>query len=409
MGEAAQLRGKDLRGYSRLVIDATVKITDLVEAMHHGIVRPAFIFGKTAEPRTAGITGLVYQSIRTISTLVGAGLDSLLELFTPLIDTMQKPGQSAYVRDGVQALINGVIGDHLENSGNPLAIQMSFRRDGETLKLDPRAIVEAMPHANGRLLIMAHGLCMNDLEFLRQGHEHGAALEKDLGYTRVYLHYNSGRHVSQNGREFADLLQQLVDAWPMPVEEISILGFSMGGLVTRSACHYAAQAGHGWLKDLKKIVFVVTPHHGAPLERGGNHFHQFAESLPFAGPLSRLGAIRSAGVTDLRHGNLLDEDWNGHGRFEHHHDVRTPVPLPAGVRCYTLAATTGVRRGDLSDTVLGDGIVFIPSALGLHADPARALNFSPDRQATFYETSHLGMLNTPAVYDTIRTWLAERE
>ncbi|HVT35722.1 MAG TPA: hypothetical protein VHE37_09060 [Nevskiaceae bacterium] len=399
---AAQVRGADLRGYSRLVIDATVKITDLVEAMHAGIARPQFLFGKPA-PRTDGITGLVYQSVRTISTLVGAGIDSLLELAAPLVDAAQAHDASPYVREGVQALLNGVIGDHLEHSGNPLAIRMSLRRNGISIAPDTRAIVEAIPEANGKLLILAHGLCMNDLEFNWKGHDHGAMLARERGWTPVYLHYNSGRHVSQNGREFADQLEALVRAWPMPLEEIAILGFSMGGLVARSACHYGAQAQHSWLQHLKRIVFVGTPHHGAPLERGGNHFHQFAASLPFAGPLARLGAIRSAGVTDLRHGNLLDQDWQDCGRFEHHHDRRTPVPLPDGVRCYALAASTGERAGDLSDTLLGDGIVFLNSALGRHDDPRRALSF--DDHCTHFETGHLGMLDSRAVYATIRTWL----
>ena len=95
-------------------------------------------------------------------------------------------------------------------------------------------------------------------------------LADQLGYTAVHLHYNSGRHISINGREFAKQLETLLREWPVPVEELTILGHSLGGLLARSACHYGAQAGHGWLQSLKNIVFLGTPHHGAPLERGGN-------------------------------------------------------------------------------------------------------------------------------------------
>lgn len=406
MGTQVHIKPSDLRGYTRLVIDATVRMTDIVETMHRNIARTPFIFGEDWHGRTTGITGLVYQTIRGISSLVGSGLDKVLEQLAPLIESALESKNSSYVREGVIALINGVVGDHLADSGNPLAIQMSFRRNGVPLTLETRALVEAIPEANHKLLIMAHGLCMNDLEFKRQGHDHGAALARDLGYTPVYLHYNSGRNISLNGREFAVKLEQLVQAWPMQVEELVIFGFSMGGLVTRSACHYARESGHGWLQALRRIVFAGTPHHGAPLERGGNKLQWLAGITPYTAPLGKLGMLRSAGVTDLRHGNLLDEDWRERCRFAHHEDLRQCVSLPEGVRCYAMAATTGLRRGDLSDSLLGDGIVFLNSALGLHDDQSRALNFHPERHWTAYNTSHLGMLNSAEVYGKIRGWLS---
>src|SRR5207248_1368031 len=81
---------------------------------------------------------------------------------------------------------------------------------------------------------------MSDLGWTRKGHDHGAALARDLGYSTVYLHYNSGLHVSTNGRAFATLLESLVEEWPVPVEEMTIVAHSMGGLVTRSACDVPA-------------------------------------------------------------------------------------------------------------------------------------------------------------------------
>lgn len=407
MSEHAHIKGSDLRGYSRLVIDATVQMTSIVENMHRNIARTPVIFGESWQGRTEGITGLVYGSIRAISSGVGMGLDLLLGQLAPHFDRLLAEAPSSYVREGLIALINGVVGDHLEASGNPLAIRMSLRHQGRPLTLDPRAIVEAIPQANHRLLVLAHGLCMNDLEFVRQGHDHGRELARELDLTPVHLHYNSGRHVSQNGREFAEQLEQLVGAWPMAVEELHILGFSMGGLVTRSACHYAQQAGHRWPALLKRIVFVGTPHHGAPLERGGNWLQWSATLTPYTAPLGRLGMLRSAGVTDLRHGNLLDEDWQGRDRFEDHQDRRTPVPLPAGVRCHAIAATTSGSRGGLNDRVIGDGLVLPDSALGHHAQAQRALNLPEARQHIVYGTSHLGLLNSREVYLRLKHWLSQ--
>ena len=110
--------------------------------------------------------------------------------------------------------------------------------------------------------------------------DHGLALAAALDYTPLYVRYNTGLHTSQNGRELAAQLEQLVMHWPVPVKEITIIAHSMGGLVTRSA-----------------------------------------------------------GITDLRYGHVIDEDWIGHDRFRRSPDRRVPVPLPAAVACYTVAAT----------------------------------------------------------------------
>ena len=59
---------------------------------------------------------------------------------------------------------------------------------------------------------------MNDLQWSRDGHDHGTALAADLGYTPLYLHYNTGEHISTNGRRLANLLESLVQEWPQPVE-----------------------------------------------------------------------------------------------------------------------------------------------------------------------------------------------
>ena len=87
--------------------------------------------------------------------------------------------------------------------------------------------------------------------------------------------------------------------------------------------------------------------------------------------------MRSAGITDLRHGHVLDEDWVGRDRFARSGDRRQPLPLPAGVRCFALAASLGAQGGTIKEKLLGDGLVPLDSALGRHADPARALAFAP--------------------------------
>jgi pimeloyl-ACP methyl ester carboxylesterase len=245
---------------------------------------------------------------------------------------------------------------------------------------------------------------MNDLGWSRNGHDHGAALERDLGFTTLYPHYNSGLHVSENGRELAGLLERLVRAWPVPVEEIAIVAHSMGGLVARSACHQAERDGRRWLRHLRRMVFLGTPHHGAPAERLGNWVNVVLGAAPFTGPLARLPRIRSAGVTDLRHGNLLDEDWRGRDRFWAGPDRRRPVPLPRGVKVLAVAASTSKGPGA---RLRSDGLVPVDSALGLHADPARTLDLPAEGRFVAYGAGHLDLLDRAEVYERVREWLGE--
>jgi pimeloyl-ACP methyl ester carboxylesterase len=392
----------DLRGLNRLTIDGIAGIVDLVEAKHYNIASVPGILAKPKRGRASGISGLVYRSIRGVVGLVGHGLDKLLARLEPLLGERSTwPG-----REALLAALNGVLGDYLAASNNPLAITMALRRGGIALPGERAPLAAAIPQAGGKLVVLLHGLCMNDLEWMRKGHDHGAALARDLAYTPVYLHYNSGFHISTNGRASAELLETLVQCWPVPLTELVLIGHSMGGLVVRSACHYGALAHHEWLRRVDKLVFLGTPHHGAPLERGGNWVDMLLGSSAYSAPLARLGKIRSTGITDLRFGNLLDEDWKKRDRFEHSKDFRVAVPLPEGIACYAIAATAGKRAGDLTDKLIGDGIVPLASALGRHTNPRLALTFDESRQWVAYGINHLDLLNRPEVYAQIKRWLA---
>jgi pimeloyl-ACP methyl ester carboxylesterase len=377
-------------------------VVDLVEAMHHHIAIIPRILAKPERDRTTGITRLVYRSIRGVVKLVGDGLDALLERLAPLLDERGTwPG-----RESLLAALNGVLGDYLEASSNPLAITPSLRRNGIALPRKRASLAAAIPGANGKLVVLVHGLCMNDLQWTRKRHDHGAALARDLGYTPLYLHYNSGLHVCANGRAFAAQLESIVRDWPVTLTELVLIGHSMGGLVVRSACHYGAQAGHAWLSRLDAIVFLGTPHHGAPLERIGNGVDVLLGASRYSAPLARLGRIRSAGITDLRFGNLVDEDGSESDRFARKGDRRIAVPLPEGVACYTIAATLAKSKDVRGGGRIGDGLVPLASALGRHANPQLALRFDASRQHVVRRTGHLDLLSSRRAYAQIRRWLA---
>ncbi len=394
----------NLRGIGQLAVAAVVGVTDIVEDMHRSIVRVPTGAGKTAVRPVHAISGLVYRSIRGVTRGVGVGLDSVLVHAAPLLADVAVP--PSLRREAVMAALNGILGDYLAATNNPLAIAMCLRGGGQPLALERRALASAFARTDRKLLVLAHGLCMTDMERNRRGGNHWSPLARDLGYTPIYLQYNSGRHISTNGREFADVMERLLRGWPAPVDELAIVGHSMGGLISRSACHYAGRAGHRWLPLLKKLIFLGTPHHGAPLERVGNWAQVLLGLTPYTAPLARLGEIRSAGVKDLRYGNILDEDWEGR-RGDHAHDPRKSVPLPAKVQCFAIAATKGARSAGSSKRLSGDGLVPVRSALGHHENPALALLIPESRQFTAYGLNHLDLRTSREVHDRIRLWLSE--
>jgi hypothetical protein len=299
------------------------------------------------------------------------------------------------------------MGDRLQANGHPLATPMTLRLSGRVLDwtAPPKA-----KKVTGKVLLVIHGLCMNELQWSRKhagkSVNHARSLSAELGYTAVYARYNSGLHVSQNGHELNRQLGELLARWPVPVTELTVLSHSMGGLVMRSATHVATQFGQLWPQVLRNIVFVGTPHHGSPLERAGNWVDWMLGSTPYTRPFLSLGRLRSAGVTDLRYGHVLDADWQGHDRFRRKPDSRTAAPLPPGVNCFAVAGTLAARRGHLADRLTGDGLVPLHSALGQHDDARRVLRFAPERQYIAYRTGHLQLLSSPQVTQKLLTWLA---
>jgi pimeloyl-ACP methyl ester carboxylesterase len=383
-------------------------LIDLVDALHRSIAQGPRLPGAPSEEKCRGITGLVYRSVRSTSRLVGESLDAILASLVPMLG----PRLSTPEREAVLAALNGVLGDHLVKTGNPLAISACLRHSGGPLVLERSALESSFPGAGGRLAVFAHGLCMNDLGWNREGHDHAAVLARDLGTQPIHLHYNSGLHTSVNGRAFADLLETLVESWPRPVEELVLVGHSMGGLVSRSACHYGKAAGHLWPQALRALVTLGTPHHGAPLERIGNWVGLALQATPYASHFARLGRIRSAGITDLRHGNLLDEDWEGRDRFARGGDTRHAVPMAEGVPLFSIAgmvAKAAKEEGGAADRLVGDGLVPLESALGHHRNPDWDLGLPPSRQWVAYGTSHLDLLRSPEVTERLRGWLAPPE
>lgn len=394
----------DLHGLSKLAVDGVLGTTSLVEEMHYAIGRVSGPSLATRDGRTRGITGLVYRSIHGITGLVGQTADLAFGQIVPRLPQTA----STIKRDRILAVLNGVLGDHLEASGNPLSLKMDLRHGGQSLVPDPDLLAAQLPHISPRIAIFLHGLCMSDhhwtpaAECAQQTNLPRAVFE-NAGYLPLHLNYNTGRHISDNGQDFAVKLEALIQAWPGPVDELVLIGHSMGGLVARSACHQAEVLGHDWVTRTRRLITLGSPHHGAPLERIGHLVDRTLALTPFSRPFTRLGAIRSAGITDLRHGNLLAEDRQPAGRPGTPRDDLAPPTLPSRIQIFALAGTLSDHENTLRSRVIGDGLVTVDSALGRHSHPER--NLQPDDHQVLTQTSHLQLVNCPRVAGQVLAWL----
>ena len=373
-----------------MAFDAAETTAEIVEKMHRIIqLRPGPL-GSPAIDRPSGITGFVYRCVRGGIRVAGQVVDASLAAVTAKLPEKE----ASPARDAYRSVANGVCGDYLFRTGNPLAIDMTLLHRGRHVDIrDTTSVLEEHGDvvSGSKLLVLVHGLCMNERQWNRDGHDHGAALADELGYLPLYLRYNSGLPIASNGQAFAEMLETLIGNWASPVEELVIVGHSMGGLVARSACHHGHKAGHAWPKALRKLVFLGTPHHGAPLERGGHGLDTLMKLSPYSLPLTRLSRARSAGITDLRHGAVsAGED---------------SVPLPLGVMCYAIAAVRAAKRNRLSERLIGDGLVPLNSALGRHRDATRTLAIPNSRQWVGYRMGHGDLLSHPDVYGQLRAWL----
>jgi pimeloyl-ACP methyl ester carboxylesterase len=305
----------------------------------------------------------------------------------------------------VIAAVTGLRGDALEAEGSPLSQPMAVRVDGEPVALDPDSLRQAFPDASPRLVVFVHGLMTTEFSWSLAGREpYGARLARELDCTPVYVRYNTGRHISENGRSLSELMEELVAAWPVDPEQIALVGHSMGGLVARSACCHAAEEGADWAGLVTHSVSLGTPHMGAPLEQAVHVLSAGLAALPETRPFANFLRRRSGGIRDLRRGSLVDEDWRDSDPDALRGAACAEIPLLEGAaHCFVSAAITRSERHPLG-RLLGDTLVLVPSASG--RGRTRRIPFEDEYGMHLGAATHFTLLNHPAVYERLRDWLA---
>ncbi|MBJ7452822.1 MAG: alpha/beta fold hydrolase, partial [Blastococcus sp.] len=303
------------------------------------------------------------------------------------------------------AVLNGAHGDLVQRAAPGLDLGMTVRVAGRVVPLDTASLRTAFPDATGRIVVFLHGLTESEDSWGYGAEKHfgdaevtyGTLLQADLGMTPVYLRYNTGLHISENGRALAALLADLVDAWPGEVQDLVLIGHSMGGLVARSALHQALDGttqAQSWTQLVRDTVTLGSPHTGAPLERRVHKLGLQLSRLPETRPLARVLSLRSVGIKDLRHGALVDDDWAGRDLDGPATAPPTHVPLHDGARHFVVLATLSpFPDGRLADLV-GDLLVQPRSALGDTGDGDR-LAFPADHVQRLGGLHHFDLLDHP--------------
>ncbi len=307
--------------------------------------------------------------------------------------------------------LNGLWGDRVERRYAALATPMALSTGRSDVEVTEAGIRRAVPHASGRLAVFVHGLCESDRSWWLGAERHhgdpgvsyGSLLSRDLGFTPLYLRYNSGRCIADNARALSDLLEELVAAWPVPVEEIVLVGHSMGGLVVRGACHLGAEAETSWTSAVRHVCCLGTPHLGARLEQRVDLVTSALDRWPETRPAAGFLDGRSAGVKDLRHGACVDDDAHGHDISGFVQQRQEEVPFLPHASYSFVAATVLSDVDHPAAGWVGDLVVHLPSASGHDRD--RRLPFLEDHGARLGRLHHLDLLNHPAVYDRLRRWI----
>jgi len=388
-----------VRGTKGLVFDGISEITSLVERTALRVAEKTTDYVSIAPPLApaaqvvrsthGAIFSTACASVRTISRGVEVAVDVGIDLAERTTDAEQErsshqQGTMPWALDQIEGAVNGVLGDYLTRRANPLALEMTLRHDG--IARSPEQLVTLLEQPTATLCIFVHGLACTEWCWNMQsdsygedaGYTYASQLARDLDITSVFVRYNTGRAIKENGHALANLIEELAAAYPEPLDRIVLIGHSMGGLVSRVAAADAHQRELAWASSLEHIICLGSPHHGAPLERAARNLAVAFDFADVAATrvLGEVLGVRSAGILDLGDG------------------VSIEVP---GVRLSVVASTAARDPEKLGSAFVGDLLVPTSSASGEKLEV--------DDVALFGGINHVQLTNHAEIYPTLRQWL----
>ncbi len=329
-----------------------------------------------------------------------------------------------------RAVLNGVIGDYLEKQNNPLAIKMAFYDNFKPLILNENLAHQVDYPLTNKVVVLVHGLTnletvwdfdqpdlasstaktsvgleeyvdtyidsYFDISGGRTRENYGSKLQADFGLTPFFLRYNTGLTLEKNARELSALLTKLFAVYPIEIDQLVLVGFSMGGLLTRYAQAMATQSKvvPEWRKKLSECFYIGTPHEGSPLEKFGHLTGEILRHIPkdYVSHWADWVDVRSEGIQDLKDGlRYLNKATAAEN------SVCDSFTEHAGH--YFISGAVS-KKNNLLNKLVGDSLVRQKSA-----NPRSApLNC---RNAHFEGEVHMHLANSKRVYQQIKIWLEE--
>jgi len=306
------------------------------------------------------------------------------------------------------AVLNGAYGDALEREGSPLAIATTFFTSEGPLDLD-QDLAEQIPEASANVVVLVHGLMATETVWAYPNGRspgYGERLARDLDITPIYVRYNTGRSIATSGRDLAFSLERLFRAWPVELEQVDLIGHSMGALVCRSAAYHADRAELEWVGKLRRMFLLAVPRKGQPLEQ----FTGVAAVTPTDVPTlwRRIVAWclrqQSAGVLDLLHGSYGEPEGSGEGGVDE--PAAHELPLLPNVEHYVVAASMAQNVQHPLGRIFAEALN-APWAPKDGRLAAWVQSLAGRRARVFTGMSHLSLVNHPEVYRQLLDWMRE--
>ncbi len=339
-----------------------------------------------------------------------------------------------------RSVLNGIVGDYLAKENNPLAIEMAFYHHGHPLILNEGLAHQLRFHSNkpltNKVIVLIHGLTnletiwdfradsntQQDIQGQTQQQtlseqkihgkiltseldNYGFRLQRDFGYTPFFLRYNTGLSIKENGQNLSDLLIQLFKFYPIQVDDLVLMGFSMGGLLSRSAQKIAHDNDLAWLKKLANCYYIGTPHEGSPLEKFGHLTSSIVKSVPlnYINQWADWIDLRSQGIKDLKDG-LINLNNTSSSPESNESD-----PYKQSVKCgsfvehaqhHFISGGVSENKDSVANKLVGDTLVRYSSAHPISA-PDNAKN------SHFEGITHVPLAHSNKVYQQIKQWFNE--
>ncbi|MCK0154697.1 GPI inositol-deacylase [Alcanivorax sp. S6407] len=359
--------GHQVGGLAQLVTRFGNEITQVVQDIHGAVANPFGVRGHDYTPAPM-IYNLIRYGFRQAGNAAG------------MADLLADPNRELRDSLDLQSIVNGIFGQLLVEQNSSYALPMTL------LPKKPQAA------DTDTLVIFIHGLCMNDACWNTPAADgFGQWARRHLNAEVRYLRYNTGLHISDNGRKLAGLLAHSV----LP-KRLILVGHSMGGLVARSALHQGREREDSWVDKVTHLACLGSPHQGALLERIGNNANRLLATTPWSKPLMRLGNLRSDGIRDLRFGYVLEEQW----RHRPIDEVQPSSKVPLDPTVKQLFIAGSVSEPDHPQPQ-GDWLVSVDSALARRLYPdAPQLT-----RELFWQMGHMTMIEENRTFARVQQWL----